>query len=63
MKEHVGDIRAARATGLIQGMAKGFDMEGESLKIQDNEQKIKSQENMGFSLLRRHRCYVVVVAT
>ena len=46
MKEHIGDIRAARATGLIEGMAKGFDMKGERRKKQDDEQKEGSQENM-----------------
>ena len=46
MKEHIGmigDIRAARATGLIEGMAKGFDMKGERRNKQDDEQKEGSQ--------------------
>ena len=50
MKEHIGDIRAARATGLIEGMAKGFDMKGERRKKQDDQQKGGSQENMGDSI-------------
>ena len=39
MKEHIGDIRAARATGLIEGMAKGFGMERERRKKLDDEEK------------------------
>ena len=53
MKEHIGDIRAARATGLIEGMAKGFDMKGERRKKQDDEQKEGSQENMGIAYGQR----------
>ena len=49
MKEHIGDIRVARVMGLIEGMAKGFDMKGERRKKQDDEQKEGSQENMGIA--------------
>ena len=49
MNEHIGDIRAARATGLIEGMAKGFDMKEERRKKQDDEPKEGKQENMGIA--------------
>ena len=53
MKEHIGDILAARATGLIEGMAKGFDMKGERWKRQDDEQKEGSQDNVGIAYGQR----------
>ena len=49
MKEHIGDILAARATGLFEGMAKGFDMKGERWKRLDDEQKEGSQDNVGIA--------------
>ena len=53
VKEHIGDILAARATGLIEGMAKGFDMKGERWKRQDDEQKEGSQDNVGIAYGQR----------
>ena len=49
LKGNIGDIRVARATGLIESMAKGFDMKKERRKKQDDEQKEGSQENMGIA--------------
>ena len=46
MQEHRGDILTARATGLIEGLAKGFVMEGERRKKQYDEEKEGSQESM-----------------
>ena len=52
VKEHIGDIRAARATGLIDGMAKGFDMKGERRKKQDDEQKDMRPDDARSSQMR-----------
>ena len=49
MKEHIGHIRAARATGLSEGMAKGFDMKKERRKKQKDDQREGSQESMGIA--------------
>jgi len=39
VKAHRGDIQTARATGLIEGMAKGLGMERERRKKLDDEEK------------------------
>jgi len=46
VQEHRGDILTARATGLTEGLAKGFVMEGERRKKQYDEEKEGSQESM-----------------